>query len=297
MNAARVFVTAALLVALVTITGRRLEAGSGIRRCAVQKLGAVGKEIAGQMACWAKAKKARAAVDPGCLSAQQTSADAIVGRAGDLCLGTGAAIDAAVESCVGAFVGNVPADGACPSTSAAVMGQSVKTLLACQAGGVGKPRRLAACRAMQARKIPRVLVKAGSCADATGTAADADACAARIDAVLGLPLGGGTTTTTLVPRDIVCCAHPVAPACEYTTSSVNCVAGGGTPSPDSLCNPATGACSPPPIQTGSCCTLNLGISCSAGPFYDLGSHCTGEGGTKVANAKCPAATLGGCVVP
>jgi hypothetical protein len=287
----RTLVAAVGVLGAMAVIGMAARAGSAPRRCRAAKLKAAGAEIAGKMGCYARAKKAGAAVDAGCLSGQSAKPDAAIEKAGDACPGTAAAIDAAVDSCVGAFLGDDPGNGACAAASAKAVGKAARIELGCEAKVA-----FAACETKADGRIPALLGKAGGCVDPAAVVGDIHACGGAIDALIGPP---PTTTTTLLPPEVVCCAHPAAPACKYVTSAANCVAESGDPSPGTLCNPATGACSEPPIQPGSCCTLTLllgGTLCSAGPFYDTASNCTAEEvGSRLANARCPPSIGGSCV--
>jgi hypothetical protein len=272
----------------IIVVGMVAGAANTSRKCRSAKLQAAGAQIAGEMACYAKAKKSGGAVHAGCLSARSATAGNVIAAAGGVCPGTTAEIEDAVDSCIGAFLAVDPGNGACPAASAKVVGKAARMRLRC-AGKVG-------CETNADGKVPGALAKAGGCVDPAAVVADVHTCDDAIDTLLGPP---PPTTTTLVPADVVCCAHPTAMACKYVGSPDNCVAEFGEPSPGLLCNPGTGGCSAPPIQEGSCCTITTGIGstvCSAGPFYDTLSNCTGElAGTRLKNAHCPLILNASCV--
>jgi virginiamycin B lyase len=171
--------TTTVLVAgvLTVVTGRFALAADPQQRCAAAKLQAAGKELGGQMRCYAKAKKASVAVDPTCLSKYQGKADAAITKAGGGCLGTVAGIDTAVSSCIGAFLLDVPGNGTCPAAGANVIGKGAKGELFCQAKDVTKAGTFAACDAKEDGKTTAHLP---SCVSAPTVAVDIDSCDANI---------------------------------------------------------------------------------------------------------------------
>src|SRR5256885_5253323 len=218
----RVFVVVVGLVGAIAVTRMHAGAGNTAQKCRNAKLKAVGRAIAGQMACYAKAKKSSAGVRAGCLVEQQGTARAAVDKAGTSCPGTAAAIEGAVDSCVGALVGDDPGNGRCPAASARAIGRAGRIEVRCE-GKVSS----GACATAEDDTIPAVLARAGGCVDARAIIADSHACNRLVGDVVGrLP----TTSTTLVPPSVVCCAHPAAPACKYVTSTDNCLAESGEPS-------------------------------------------------------------------
>jgi len=275
----------------VLVVGMVAGAANTSRKCRTAKLQAAGAQIAGEMTCYAKAKKSGGAVHAGCLSVRSKSGGNAIAAAGSVCPGTTAEIEDAVDSCIGAFLAVDPGSGACPAASAKVVGKAARMRLLCAAKGA-----FAGCETKADGKIPGALTKAGGCVDPAAVVADVHTCGDAIDTLLGPP---PTTTTTLVPANVVCCAHPAAMACKYVDSAENCVAEFGEPSPGLLCNPGTGGCSAPPIQQGSCCTITSDIgatTCSAGPFYETLSNCTGEtSGVRLENAHCSLTISGVCV--
>jgi DNA-binding beta-propeller fold protein YncE len=166
-----------LLCALIGPTGAT-GAVTPAQTCAAAKLKAAGNEIAGEMSCYAKAKKAGVGVDGGCLSRQRMKADTRINKADGACSGTAAAVD----NCVAAFLNDDPGNGACPAASASKIGRGAKVELGCRAKDVLRPGIFAACDEKADSKTGAALEKAGGCVNPTAVLADIDNCGPAVDA-------------------------------------------------------------------------------------------------------------------
>ena len=70
------------------------------QKCQVAKLKAAGKEIAGKMVCYVKAKATAVPVVGDCLSKAQAKADTAINKAGNACTGLAAGVESDVDTCV-----------------------------------------------------------------------------------------------------------------------------------------------------------------------------------------------------
>src|SRR5262249_38797661 len=96
-------------VVFVAGAGAPARATDPTAMCKATKLRAAGKEVAGKMGCYQKAKKAGTGVDGRCLSNAQTKAEARIDIAGTSdCPGTWPDIDSVVDNCVAAFIADDP---------------------------------------------------------------------------------------------------------------------------------------------------------------------------------------------
>src|SRR5262245_20334988 len=109
------WLTMVLAVALA-LGGSRADAATGIQKCQSAKLKVASKEITGQIRC-AAASVTGAPVDGTCLARVTRKADAGYVRAGALCLGASETLHAAVDTCVGTLVADVPGSGQCNADS------------------------------------------------------------------------------------------------------------------------------------------------------------------------------------
>src|SRR2546430_13338138 len=138
-------------VALVALLALPVEsaAATAVQKCAAAKLRAAGREIAAKMGCYANARKAAAGVDSTCLGKAQGRADMAISKAQGGCRGTAAAIDAAVDTCVAALLGDDPGNGLCPSASAKVLGTSASREVRCEAADVRAQESFTECHAIE----------------------------------------------------------------------------------------------------------------------------------------------------
>jgi len=183
-------------VAVVVLLAVPSSAGAGrtpAQTCGAAKLLAASREIAAKMACYANAKQAGAGVDSTCLGNAQSKADRFINKADGGCPGTATAIDAAVDSCVAAFLTDDPGDGACPSTSAKAIGVSGRRALHCQASDVTRPASFAQCNARGDGSTTTALSTAGGCVTAGAVLSDIHACQYAIEEIIG-PCGTFLTT-------------------------------------------------------------------------------------------------------
>jgi hypothetical protein len=233
-------VLATVLLALSAMT----RAASPTEQCAAKKMKAAGQEVFATMVCFEKAKRAGTTVDSICLGNARTKGDAGINKAGTSCPGTTTEIDAAVDSCVAAFLNDDPASGACPAATAMAIGKSAKAELACQSRDVTRPGTFTTCDAAEdGRTIARLGSAGGgtACVNVTSVMTDIDNCDTTIDAVLNT-----TTTTTLPP-----CGGPY-PTC------------GGTCPPGQSCYPVAGA------SQGICVCATTDVPC-----FTNGQFCSG----------------------
>ncbi|TMB46462.1 MAG: hypothetical protein E6J55_02175, partial [Deltaproteobacteria bacterium] len=185
---------AVVLVALFALPVGSADAGSTpAQKCGAAKLNAAGREIAGKMSCYAKAKRVGTGVDSTCLGNAQSNADTTINKADGGCPGTAAAIDTAVDNCVAAFLTDDPGNGACPSASAKAIGTSGRRELRCQARDVSTPASFAGCNAREDGRTTTVLSAVGGCVAAGAVLADTDACQSAIEDLVG-PCGTFLTT-------------------------------------------------------------------------------------------------------
>jgi hypothetical protein len=202
-------ITRVVLVSVLTlIIGRSALAATPQQKCSAAKLKAAGKDLGGQMRCYAIAKIAGVAVDPGCLSQVQGKADTAITKAGAACLGTAADIDAAVSMCIGTFLSDDPGNGACPAGSAKVIGKGAQAELRCEATEVRTPGRLAACERKEDGRTTDGLMRSGACVDPAVVATDIDAC------------------DTILTASSVVCGDLSAPTCGGTCLRGVCLSSG-----------------------------------------------------------------------
>ena len=176
------------------------------QKCAALKLKASGKEVAGKMACHAKAKAKSLTVDSACLAKATAKADARINRAGTGdCAGTAVAIDAEIDSCVGVFVADVPGDGKCPSSSAKAVGKAGGGLLKCESNEVKRPGTFAECDTKRDATLDDALVAAGSCASFDVVHLHVHACDAGVkDVILPPPTTTTSSSTSSTTAGPVC---------------------------------------------------------------------------------------------
>ena len=197
---------AVTVVAIVLAAVPALASLTPAQKCASLKLKAAGKEIAGKMACHAKAKAKSIPVDSPCLAKAKAKADARIDQAGTSdCAGTAAAIDAEVDSCVGVFVADVPGDGKCPSSSTKAVGKAGGGLLKCESKEVKRPGSFAECDAKRDAKLDSSLTGAGSCVAFGVVHPHVHACDASVkDVILPPPTTTTTSSTTSTSLGPVC---------------------------------------------------------------------------------------------
>ena len=172
------------------------------QKCQAAKFKAAGKEIAGKMACYMKAKASSVPVLGDCLSKAKAKADTALNRAGDACAGLAAGVESDADTCVASLVAVTPGDGACPSASAKGEGKAAAALLGCQSKEVGKPGSFTACDTRNDSKISAVLSKAGGCVDVARVQSIIHDCNDRV-------------TYGILPT----CGNAVAPMCDGTCPS------------------------------------------------------------------------------
>jgi hypothetical protein len=216
----RSFGVALVAVATVVVV-EAATAATAIQKCEVAKLKAASKEVHAEMACYAKAKKTAAPVDSTCLTHAQTNADTTINTADGACAGTASDIDAAIDSCLSAFLTDAPGNGACPALSAKVIGNGAKRELACQAKEVTSPGTFTTCDTREDGKTTAALGRPGGgtpCVSITSVMTDIDNCDTAIDALVTTTT---TTTTTFPPCTNVgtACGGCGSGACLSTASS------------------------------------------------------------------------------
>ena len=174
-------------VALVALLALPVEsaAATAVQKCAAAKLRAAGREIAAKMGCYANAKKAAAGVDSTCLGKAQGRADMAISKAQGGCRGTAAAIDAAVDTCVAALLGDDPGNGLCPSASAKVLGTSASREVRCEAADVRAQESFTECNAIENSRTTTALSALGGCVASGPALADSDACRSAIGDLIG----------------------------------------------------------------------------------------------------------------
>ena len=125
--------------------------------CEIVSPSSVRHDRIGKMRCYARAKRAGTGVDSTCLGNKQTQADTVINKADGGCPGTAAAIDAAVDNCLAAFLTDDSGDGACPSASAKAIATSGNRELRCQAKDITAPASFAGCNAREDGRTTTVL--------------------------------------------------------------------------------------------------------------------------------------------
>jgi hypothetical protein len=239
-------------------------AATATQKCEVAKLKAAGTEVRAKMRCYARAKNAGAPVDATCLTHAQTKADAIINTADGACAGIATDFDAAVDSCVSAFLTDDPGNGACPARSAKAIGNGANGELACQAEDVTTPGTFTTCDAKEDGKTTARLGKAGSgtpCVNVTAVMADIDSCDTLIDGLLlstcGLQCDPSCGDSFLAP------SGPTGRSCDFyhVGSQDACIdthsCSGSGCSSDSDC-PSGQVCVAEPIEFGfrsACCSV------------------------------------------
>jgi hypothetical protein len=267
---------ALVAIASVIVVGAASPA-TATQACEVAKLKAAGKEVRAKMVCYARAKHAAAPVDSTCLTNAQTKADATINTADGACTGAAADIDAAVDSCVSAFLTDDPGTGACPARSAKAIGNGAKGELACQAKEVTTPGAFATCDTTEDSKTTARLGNAGGgtpCVNVTSVMADIDNCDTAIDALV--PTTTTTTTTTLPPcgssSPFSCGGScPAGQTCQFVITGgagVDCGTGCTCVPEDGVCTgcslgPCIGVCEA--FYAGSCGGVCQSGGCSSLP--------------------------------
>ena len=94
-----------------------------------------------------------------------------------------------------------------------------------------------------------------------------------------------------------CCDFGGSQTCAWAADAEECTEAGGRPGDgDSVCDSASGLCTPPPPVPGFCCggaTTVFGTNCAAGP--GVAAVCSFAGGTLFPSAVCT--TSGTCASP
>ena len=100
----------------------------------------------------------------------------------------------------------------------------------------------------------------------------------------------------------ICCDFGTQEVCGWADNAEDCIAASGNVGDtNSVCDSATGLCTPPPADPGFCCegAPNVfGTNCTAGPLVGPtgeGDLCTALGGTLFSSAVCT--TAGDCASP
>jgi hypothetical protein len=126
--------------ALAAAIGGQARASDPLTKCQVAKLKAAGKKLAAKLGCYSKAKtKPPFTVDPACLMKAEATFTLAMTRAGNLCRGTTAAVEAAIDACVGSLTSDAPANTKCDASSVKAMGKGGASAFGCVGKDLSKP--------------------------------------------------------------------------------------------------------------------------------------------------------------
>lgn len=197
----------AALALLGTQGGAVNRRSTAVQRCAVLKLKATGRAVAGEMRCYADAQARGQGADSGCLATKLAAADAVINKAGAACPGTQPELDDAIIACTNQLHADTSGSDLCAVASASVAGRRSAAELGCAAKEVARSGTFAACEMKEDARTARALSRSGGCIDAATVLTDTDACATQITNLIAFPpttttLLGGTTTTTTLPSTL-----------------------------------------------------------------------------------------------
>src|SRR5262249_8490311 len=194
------------------------------------------------------------------------------------------ALAALVSTMPGLARARVPGPRKCAAAKIEAVGREVCATAKCQQKAITRGVPVdGGCLAKAETKLQADVAKADAAGACSGTAA---ALEGQVDAFIATLVGGiqpgttttstSTTTTSTLPASFGCCRFPSSTFCTWTTAE-SCTQSSGVPGDaGSVCDSATGTCTPPPATAGPCCTVTFvgppsGSVCLASPRFDPSS--------------------------